>query len=1167
MKIKKHLTWPIVLAVNSLITANAADLILTAQCSSNRLSVLWNGAPGIRLQQCANLAGVEWQDVPGSAGASSWEFVTTNSVSFFRLISLGTTNDWDGDGLDNHTETNGWSIVVDSSGYNDPSIVEVRHVTSDPGLADTDGDGLDDYTEWLIGTDPRAADTDRDGLTDYEEWLRWLTSPTSVDTDGDARGPDHNLPPSATLFDGNELRLLHTSPTLDDTDGDGRTDYQEYAQPGRNLLVAEVPKLDVQLVDAVDVRLDVQYAEETGKTYQYGTELMESTTTSSSSYNENSMQASVRLGFEHTFGLFTGGTKVTGELSVGYGHVWATTEETATTAQNTYSQYSTDSRTRTETTASGSMSAGIRLVNTGPITYKLTDFGLTVRYWLPGGSNGTFKTLATLVPALGANGITLAPGDSTPVLQVQATGLNASRVKEFIARPNSLYLEPAYYELENAQGLNFDFLEEVTRWRTARVEIDYGDGRKEEHRVATNVERNQDGSYAGITMGNVMSNILQIPFQTIPRRSFQPTNATSERVLYSVRDVATMSLTNGFWIVAWSGAGAPQSHPDFDNVVLHAGDQILLMFVKDADGDGLFAAEELHYGTDDTAAADSDGDGLSDVFEARTGWDVVVLNKTNHVFSDPRQADQDSDGLTDFEEFQLGTDPTRPDTDDDGLADGIDPHPLVPAKVLRVKTIGAGGDGSTWANALTNLQTALSLAQAGLDTPTNSTDDVAEIWVAAGVYKPTSNTNRSLAFQLVDNTALYGGFQGSETKLSQRDPDPLFNGTVLSGDLLNNDASTYGENTNSFADNSDVVCFVPFIVGPGTTLDGFTITGGNLSGGMVCYGEPRLRNLLFRANHGFNGGGMTAIPGGEMTVSDCLFLQNSAEQSGGGMYICTQQPVTLTNCQFIQNETRVQAWPYGGGGVLSCGSVTMENCLFTLNSSAWSGGGVVFGGGTSVPGPGAARISRCEFRDNTCSSGGGGVSVSSYASWEFVLEVAQSVFWGNTASNWLGGGIRMEADHGRLYLLDSSFGRNYSYTNGAAVALTMPFTNSQCQGLADNCVIWGNTNAVGTSPAFHVASGCLMKVRTSCLPEASAYSGAGNINANPKFVDPDNGDLRLQAASPAIDRGNNYIDYFPTEPGFQLLPDADLDGYWRVLDGNNDGTATVDMGAYEYHAQ
>ncbi len=631
---------------------------LTAERQGDAVALRWIGGSGIRLQRadCACPDGALWQDVPGTDTNCTVLMATGESAEFYRLVDAFA--DTDADFLTRGEEEAGWTIYVDTSGYCDPRIVEQRDVSSDPELGDTDGDGLSDAEEWLLGTDPRAVDTDRDGLTDYEEWFRWMTSPTSVDTDGDARGPDHNLPPSATLFDGNELRLLHTSPTLDDTDGDGRTDYEEYDQPGRNLLVAQLPKLDVEFVDEVDIRLDVEYAEEAGASRQYGGQLTTSHTDTEETSSANTVKASVTAGAESKAGFFDGGVGTKLELTAGYEHVWTSTTSDSDTMENSYSDYTTDSRTRTETAASGSMSGSIRLVNTGPITYTLTDFGLDVRYWSPGSgaTNGSFKTLATLVPALGAGGITLAPGDSTPVLQVQATGLNASRVKEFMARPNSLYLEPAFYELENAEGLNFDYLEEVTRWRTARVEIDYGDGRNEEYRVATNVERNQDGSYAGVTLGNVLNNMLHIPFQTAPRQTVEPGSTSNERVLTSLNHVNMISPANGFWVVVGYGEGTSPANVDFENIALHAGNQLLLMFVRDEDGDGLFAAEEQHYGTSDTAAPevldsmDTDADGLWDEFEARTGWNVVLPTRTYHVYSDPRTTDQDGDGLTDYQE-------------------------------------------------------------------------------------------------------------------------------------------------------------------------------------------------------------------------------------------------------------------------------------------------------------------------------------------------------------------------------------------------------------------------------------------------------------------------------------------------------------------------------------
>jgi hypothetical protein len=157
----------------------------------------------------------------------------------------------------------------------------------------------------------------------------------------------------------------------------------------------------------------------------------------------------------------------------------------------------------------------------------------------------------------------------------------------------------------------------------------------------------------------------------------------------------------------------------------------------------------------------------------------------------------------------------------------------------------------------------------------------------------------------------------------------------------------------------------------------------------------------------------------------------------------------------------------------------------------------------------------------------------------------------------------MVAQGGRRYVLDSSFSKNSCVGGSGSGILLAAVTNTPAQGLVENCVFWDNSS----SPNIWAYSGSLMRVQTSCLPEANSYPGAGNIVADPKFVDGAGGDLRLQSGSPCIDRGNNYIDYVPTVPGFQLLPATDLDGNWRVVDGKDDGTATVDMGAYEYQGQ
>ncbi len=100
----------------------------------------------------------------------------------------------------------------------------------------------------------------------------------------------------------------------------------------------------------------------------------------------------------------------------------------------------------------------------------------------------------------------------------------------------------------------------------------------------------------------------------------------------------------------------------------------------DWDGDTRPDGRERDLGGDPKNAGDSDdfidtdGDGLSDAEEAFLGWDVVVANPnctpTNrHVTSNKFVPDTDLDGLPDLVERLIASDPTREDTDCDGLGD------------------------------------------------------------------------------------------------------------------------------------------------------------------------------------------------------------------------------------------------------------------------------------------------------------------------------------------------------------------------------------------------------------------------------------------------------------------------------------------------------------------
>ena len=101
-----------------------------------------------------------------------------------------------------------------------------------------------------------------------------------------------------------------------------------------------------------------------------------------------------------------------------------------------------------------------------------------------------------------------------------------------------------------------------------------------------------------------------------------------------------------------------------------------------------------------------------------------------------------------------------------------------------------------------------------------------QIWVTKGTYKPTSGTDRTISFVLKNGVALYGGFAGTESSLSQR--DPAVNVTILSGDI--GVAAVVSDNSYHVIQASSV--------SSSAVLDGFTITGGNATGSRTASLAP-----------------------------------------------------------------------------------------------------------------------------------------------------------------------------------------------------------------------------------------------------------------------------------------------------------------------------------------
>ncbi|MCA8971622.1 MAG: right-handed parallel beta-helix repeat-containing protein [Planctomycetes bacterium] len=1055
----------------------------------------------------------------------------------------------DGDGLPISIEEGGWVIRVDRTGLGLDSA-EPEHVTSDPTKADTDDDGLPDDVEYAIRSNPRDPDTDGDGLGDAEEWNRWNTSPVSVDTDGDSRGVDGKGPPNPRLFDGQEIRVLGTSPSLADTDGDARGDGEEW-DSSFHPLIAEIPEAELIGEGEITVKLNVEYAEAIGKERQYGTESSQSRTTASHWDHSVNVGVSYTAEAEATVGVASSvSTKQSLTLSAGYSHSWGTSE--SETLQNSYSDYRTDSETNTETASTGVIKVGMRVKNRGRSTFKLTNLAVTALQWMPSETrtaanakvHGDFRAMATLQPAV--TELVLAPGQTSPVLLLEARDVNADVIKYFLSHANSLVFEPGSFELEGRDGIDYRFLTENTFTRTAFVEIDFGDGKFETYRVATNVGRNDDGSLTGVTMKHVMSDILRIPYQLADVNGIQ--------VLDRVRELENSG--DNRWLAVIEGD--PTKVTSFDDIVLHAGDTIRLYYIADSDGDGVEDSVELHYGTQSSQSKDTDNDGLDDRTEIKSGWVVAVDGETvRRVYSDPRAVDTDSDGWDDKAEFDAGTDPNEVDTDGDGLADSVDNEPLIPAGRLHVDaSVTTSGDGSEWEKAMTSLTEALNDAKAR-NSNGNKNDDIAQIWVAQGTYT-------GAPFTMLPRVKIFGGFDGTELRLGGREPDPLLGGTVLDGESKSHVVSC--------PDDVDSIA----------ALDGFTIRLGSTKGsggGIDCAGSPMLRNLLVIRNTASGTGGGLRVSKGKPKLERCLFVQNEAGDGGGGIMV-SGASVELEDCALIDNRVHTDLYTgVGGGLVLDDSTFLVRRTLISQNSADADGGGLRVNGSTGT-------VEGCDIFENdikrkdtfTGLLHGGGMWM--HLSDDHVSVVNCRVT-GNVAA---APGLIVVPSLARVggIFADVSTTSSLDIVNTTIADNAAPFDESEAYAAGlhvegsgrlqvRNSVSWGNwtKKMTGMDAQLDHDSEVRALVRQCCVfyddEKLFLYKyGTSNIGSEdsgfPKFQGV--GNYRLADDSPCIDRGSNFVDIDSRKAGIQPLPATDLDRAPRIVAGKS-ATPIVDIGAYE----
>ncbi len=471
-----------------------------------------------------------------------------------------------------------------------------------------------------------------------------------------------------------------------------------------------------------------------------------------------------------------------------------------------------------------------------------------------------------------------------------------------------------------------------------------------------------------------------------------------------------------------------------------------------------------------------------------------------------------------------------------------------------------GNSGKSWAQAFASVGAGIDLADARLVTEGL---DSCSVWVGAGVYVP--GEERTDSFELAPGVQLYGGFDGTEERRSERDFES--NRTTLSGDLDQNDDP---EDDATLEDN-----VLHVVLGADdAVVDGFTITAGvadpeygsdRVPRGGGLYNDdasPTIRNTRFVRNHADSEGGAVSNRGDSApTFSDIVFSENNARDSGGAMHYAHDSGGTVERATFSDNTATVES---GGAVYIDDDSASrFEDVTFTGNRADEDGGALC------ITNDGEVIVDGATFENNETLSGSGGALFYDADLGDEILTLLNVDFQNNVAST-SGGAAALDGLSGVATITNARFVENYAGGDGGAIDSDVDLTltnvtiteNSSAaihDGLTGsleirNSILWDNQGSelsLSTIGDYFITHSIIDGGRPDEVDEDDYVL---NLDENPLFVEaPAN--LALLDSSPGIDAGNS---------GLANLPDEDLAGNPRIVDGDADGDANIDMGAYEF---
>jgi hypothetical protein len=360
--------------------------------------------------------------------------------------------------------------------------------------------------------------------------------------------------------------------------------------------------------------------------------------------------------------------------------------------------------------------------------------------------------------------------------------------------------------------------------------------------------------------------------------------------------------------------------------------------------------------------------------------------------------------------------------------------------------------------------------------------------------------------------------------------------------------------TSNFIFDNDTTTIASTIIDADTLVLGVADTGSVvvfISGEdstSVIQGFTMQNGIGIAANYDMRPGGGIYCHSSSPTIKNNILIGNVAHNAAGGAIFCGSNTTPIITHNVITGNSSNQ----GGGICCALSSPIISNNTLSDNHAAYEGGGIACHY-YSYP-----TIHYNIITGNSCDGRGGGIDLW----WQCGGQISNNLIADNLAQN--GGGIGCHESS--PIIKNNTISRNYASSSCGGILcyykssplITNNVISSNLQGWGIYCE-WESNPAILHNNVWDNLDGNFI----DCPAGVGDTSWGTNINGipcdsfyniirDPLFVDTLN-DFRLQEGSPCIDAGDNSV-----------APNSDLDGNARVVDGNEDDSAVVDMGAYKY---